>query len=92
MKTETLTKTEIGTNLTMYIGGRVVLAFELWTGKAIMCSELNRLFFETLEDKNAERNANSGGLAYEVSNGNDSIGVICTKFSIQNHQVKPLCC
>ena len=78
MKIQTVTKT--GTDLTMCFEGRVVVAFELWAGKAIMCSELNRLFFETLEVKNAKRIANSGSLAFEVSNGNDSIRAICMIF------------
>ena len=40
---------------------------ELRAGKAIGCSELNGLSCGILEQKNAGRNANNGGLVYKVS-------------------------
>lgn len=44
--------------------------FNLWTGKANECWALNGLLCGSLKDKNVEENADDGGQACEVSEGN----------------------
>lgn len=43
------------------------MPLELQAGKAVACIELNRLLCGNLENRNVEKNADDGDLAYEVS-------------------------
>lgn len=47
----------------------IVEDFGTSSGKTVNCSELNKLFCGSLEDKNVERNAGGGCMACEVSEG-----------------------
>lgn len=42
---------------------------ELWASKAIGCSKLNGWFIVSLEDGCIEKHADSGGMAFEISQG-----------------------
>lgn len=66
-------KTGIGSGMLLWLTwlccpeGGLLKCLELWAGKAFECSELNGLLCESVDDKNVERNANSGLCAYDTS-------------------------
>lgn len=57
------------TDLAMLSGGDLWEELELWTGRAIECSNHNGLFCGSLQSKSVEKNEDDGDLGCEVSEG-----------------------
>lgn len=73
-----------------WTGGGLWKHLELWAGKVLECKELNGLFCSSLEDKDAERSADSAVLASEVSEGSkDTLGLFLLRTG-QNTICAPL--
>lgn len=53
----------------IYLGNYWAVAFEFVFGKVLEFSEISRMIYEILENKNVGSNADDEGLACEVSEG-----------------------